>query len=60
MENIVFGVKDEGIENISEKLTIISILHTLPDTQQQVLILRYIEDLSLHQVSEIIDKLKAL
>lgn len=56
VENIDLGVNDKRIENTSEKLAIISILHTLPDTQQQVLILRYIEDLSLHQVAEIMDK----
>ncbi len=43
-------------EKISNKVTLRNMLSLLPDAQQQVLILRYIEDLSINQVAEIMGR----
>lgn len=43
-------------EKISNKVTLRNMLSLLPDAQQQVLILRYIEDLSISQVAEIMGR----
>lgn len=38
------------------RLDLLGWLRTLPDTQQQVLMLRYVQDLSVRQTASIMDK----
>lgn len=43
------------VEVDADKLDLLRLLRTLPDTQQQVLVLRYIQDLSIRDVARIMD-----
>lgn len=47
---------DISIEFLPEQISLRQVLHTLPDAQQQVLVLRYIQDLSIKEVSQIVGR----
>ena len=47
---------DMSIEFLPERISLQKALQTLPDAQQQVLVLRYIQDLSIKEVAQIIGR----
>jgi RNA polymerase sigma-70 factor (ECF subfamily) len=47
---------DASIELLPEQISLQQILHTLPDDQQQALVLRYVQDLSIKEVAQIMDR----
>ena len=47
---------DTKIELLPEQMFLQEALHTLPDTQQQVLVLRYVQDLSINEVARILGR----
>lgn len=48
-------IKVEDVEIDADKLDMLMLLRTLPDTQRQALALRYIQDLSIRDVAKIMD-----
>lgn len=47
---------DVSLELLPEQLSLQQVLQTLPDAQQQVLVLRYIQDLSIKEVAQIVGR----
>lgn len=45
-----------GVEITPEQMDLLNYLHELPEAQQQVLTLRYIQDLSIREVARVMDR----